>query len=42
MDGQKDNEWVGNHQPPGLIRGGKNTSDPAVLMAQFHFSPMMA
>lgn len=37
MDGQKDSEWEGNHQPPGLIHGGKkkkNTSDPAVLMAQ--------
>lgn len=42
MDGQKDSEWEGNHQPPGLIHGGK-TSDPAVLMAQiFFFPPTMA
>lgn len=40
-DGQKDSEWEGNHQPPGLIRGGK-TSDPAVLMAQRFLFPTMA
>lgn len=42
MDGQKDSEWEGNHQPPGLIcvegSGGglkkqNKTSDPAALTA---------
>lgn len=37
MDGQKDSEWEGEHQPPDLIRGGKKTSDPAVLMAPIFF-----